>query len=126
MLFGVGIDIIEVSRIEKEVSNGSSGFKEKIFTDAEIAYCNRKVNAQSYAARFAAKEAFFKATGKGWRDGFKWTDIEVLNDGMGRPYIRTFGETKNFIDENEISNIQVSLSHTKENAMAIVILEKNK
>jgi len=90
-----------------------------------VKYCEPKASRyQNYAARFAAKEAFFKALGSGWRNGFEWKDIEVINDELGKPCIKTSGKVKNFIEEKQISNIQVSLSHVKEMATAIVILEE--
>lgn len=125
MTFGVGIDIIEVSRIQKELSKENGGFKAKVFTKNEIEYCESKVTkAQNYAARFAAKEAFFKALGSGWSKGFAWTEVEIAKDEAGKPYIITHGKTKDFMEHNKISNIQISLSHIKETATAIVSLEK--
>ena len=125
MIFGIGIDIIEVERISKQVANSSNNFIQKIFTEKEIAYCETKIKnkAQNYAARFAAKEAFFKAIGTGWRDGFKWKEIEIQNDELGKPIINVSGKIQKFIEENNIINIHVSLSHLKEIAVAVVILE---
>ena len=125
MIFGVGIDIIEVSRIQKELSKENGGFKDRVFTQAEIDYCESRVTkAQNYAARFAAKEAFFKALGSGWSNGFAWTEVEVVRDPAGKPHITTHGKIKEFIKQNQISKIHVSLSHVKETATAIVSLEK--
>ena len=125
MTFGLGIDIIEVSRIQKESSKKDGAFKTRVFTQDEINYCEPKITkAQNYAARFAAKEAFFKALGSGWSKGFAWTDVEVAHYESGKPYIITHGKVKEFIEKNQISNIQVSISHLKETAIAIVILEK--
>ena len=85
MIFGVGIDNIEVKRIKKQIDD-STKFKEKIFTVKEIEYCESKKNyAESFAARFAAKEAFLKAIGTGWSNGLQFTDIEILNDENGKP-----------------------------------------
>jgi len=125
MTFGVGIDIIEVSRIQKELSKENGGFKAKVFTKNEIDYCEPKATkAQNYAARFAAKEAFFKAMGSGWSNGFAWTEVEVAKDAAGKPYIITHGKVKEFMSKNQISNVHVSISHIKETATAIVSLEK--
>lgn len=78
MIFGIGIDIIEVERVKNQISK-SNGFREKIFTEREIEYCESKKNkAQHYAARFAAKEAFFKAIGTGWRNGMAFNAIIIL------------------------------------------------
>ncbi|MBL7136839.1 MAG: holo-ACP synthase [Candidatus Marinimicrobia bacterium] len=124
MIFGIGTDIIEVERVGKQISKGN-GFKEKIFTPNEIKYCeSRKNKAQNYAARFAAKEAFFKAIGTGWRRGLAFSEIEVVNNELGKPEINLYGKTKKFIEENRIENIHVSLSHVKNLVSAIVILEK--
>ena len=124
MIFGTGIDIIEVSRIQK-VLERDIGFKEKIFTKGEIDYCEEKKNKyQHYAARFSAKEAFLKAIGTGWRFGIKFGDIEVYHDEFGKPLIRLYGKADELVRENGISTMHVSLSHLKEMATAVVVLEK--
>lgn len=125
MIVGIGIDIIEVARIEKQVEAESNSFIKKIFTNNEIEYCETKIKnkAQNYAARFAAKEAFFKALGTGWRDGLSWKDIEIENDELGKPAIFVNGKSKKLIEEKSISKIHVSLSHIKAIAVAVVILE---
>ena len=124
MIFGVGIDNIEVKRIKKQIDS-SSKFKEKIFTAKEIEYCESKKNyAESFAARFAAKEAFLKAIGTGWSEGLQFTDIEILNNKKGKPMVHLQGKAKQIILDNEINNIQVSITHLKEIASAIIILEK--
>jgi len=124
LIFGIGTDIIEVERIEKQLE-ANSGLKEKLFTVGEIAYCETKKNkAQHYAARFAAKEAFLKAIGTGWRDGLQFNEIEVSNDKLGKPVIIISGRTKDFVAEIGITNIQVSLTHIRNVVNAIVIVEK--
>lgn len=124
LIFGIGTDIIEVERIEKQLEK-NSGLKEKLFTSGEIAYCETKKNkAQHYAARFAAKEAFLKAIGTGWRDGLQFNEVEVTNDQLGKPLIVLYGKTKDFVAEINITNIQVSLSHIRDMVNAIVIVEK--
>jgi len=123
MVYGIGIDMIEVKRIEKQISAGPR-FVERIFTSREVDYCERKKNkAQNYAARFAAKEAFLKAVGTGWRKGLAFKEIEVINDELGKPEIMLYGKAKKFAEERKIVNIQVSITHLKENASAIVTLE---
>ena len=125
VIYGIGIDIIEVSRIEKQISSERKRFREILFSENEIKYCDdKKSKAQNYAARFAAKEAFLKAIGTGLRDGLNWKNIEILNDELGKPEIVLHGKAKKIIKENGISNINVSLSHLKETAVAVVILEK--
>ena len=123
MIYGIGTDIIEVSRIEK-VMQRDLGFRDKIFTPGEIAYCETKRHKyENYAARFSAKEAFLKAIGTGWRFGITFGDIDVYHDDLGKPHIRTTGVAKDLTDSLSISKIHVSLSHLKEIATAIVILE---
>lgn len=123
MIYGIGIDTIEVARIHNQLTGGER-FKTRIFTPAEIDYCEAKKNkAQNYAARFAAKEAFFKALGTGWRGGLAFTQVEVRNDSLGKPEIHVRGKAQELIEANGITNIQVSLTHLKDIASAIVILE---
>ena len=123
MIYGTGIDIIEVIRIQK-VMERDIGFRDKIFTPGEIEYCETKKNKyQHYAARFSAKESFLKAIGTGWRYGIRFADIEVFHDELGKPYIRVSGKAEELISGLSISKIHVSLSHLKEMATAIVILE---
>jgi holo-[acyl-carrier protein] synthase len=123
MIYGIGTDIIEVTRIEKVMSR-DIGFREKIFTPGEIEYCETKKNKfQHYAARFSAKEAFLKAIGTGWRFGIRFADIDIFHDEFGKPHIRTTGIAKELTDRLAVSKIHVSLSHLKEMATAIVIIE---
>lgn len=124
MIFGIGIDIIEVDRVGRQVSD-SKGFREQIFTEREINYCeSKKGKAQNYAVRFAAKEAFFKAIGTGWRGGMAWNEIEVVNNRLGKPEIIVHGKIKKFIEKKKITGIHVSLSHINNYANAFVIIEK--
>jgi holo-[acyl-carrier protein] synthase len=123
MIFGIGTDILEVSRIRK-VMGEDIGFREHIFTEGEIAYCEKLKNKfQNYAARFAAKEAFMKALGTGWRFGIRFADVEVQQNELGKPFIRLHGIAKKLADERKIAAIHVSLSHTKEFALATVVLD---
>ncbi len=123
MIFGIGTDIIEVERIKK-VMDRDIGFRDKIFTSVEIAYCETKRHKfENYAARFSAKEAFLKAIGTGWRYGIGFSDIEVVNDDLGKPNIRTYGKATELMMANKISRMHVSLSHLKEISTAVVILE---
>ncbi len=122
MILGIGTDIAEVHRIAKSITNIS--FMEKVFSKAEIAYCETKANkAESYTARFAAKEAFFKALGTGWRGGMAFNEVEVWNDELGKPTLNILGTTAELIKEKNIRIIHVSLSHIKDVAMATVVLE---
>jgi holo-[acyl-carrier protein] synthase len=123
LIFGLGTDIIHVPRVEKELVR-TEGLKETLFTAREIAYCeSRGKRAQHFAARFAAKEAFLKAMGTGWRDGYRFNEIEILNDESGKPEAFVHGKVKKYCDEKGITRVHVSLSHTQELAEAVVILE---
>ena len=98
-----------------------------MFTEAEKGYCESKgaAAAQSYAGRFAAKEAFLKAIGTGWRGKVAWRDIEVVLDDLGAPSLRVAGAAKELLGATGATGIHVSISHTSEHAVALVILEKN-
>ncbi len=123
MIKGIGTDIIEVSRMKNQIER-DKGFIDNIFTKKEIFYCeNFKYKEQNYAGRFAAKEAFFKAIGTGCRNGLAFNHIEIINDDLGKPIIQLSGKTKGFIEQMNVKNIHLSISHTKEYATAIVIIE---
>lgn len=125
MIISTGIDIVEVYRI-RETLERTPRFAERVFTDAERSYCeSRGVAAtQSYAARFAAKEAFLKALRTGWRGKLAWREIEVTQTADGAPSLNVTGEAKRLLDELGADAVHVSLSHTSEHAIASVILEK--
>lgn len=124
MIFGIGTDIIEVERIDRLVGKGDA-FRNKVFTENEIEYCERsKHKAERYAARFAAKEALFKAMGTGCRGEMNFRNIEVFSDGLGKPMIRTFGAVEEFLKQHKIETIHLSMSHLKTMAVATVLLEK--
>lgn len=124
MIAGIGTDLIEVERITEKVGN-KPGFRELVFSEAEIAYCEKKTfKFEHYAARFAAKEAFFKAIGTGWRDGMAFNEVEVRNDEMGKPVLNLLGKTAETIREMGLGNIFVSLAHLKTVASAVVVIEK--
>lgn len=116
-----GIDIIEVSRVQDAIENLGEKFLNKIFTPLEIEYCKSKklMMYQHFAARFAAKEAIFKAMSDLLNDKYEitWTDVEVLNDEKGKPYARFVGK-----DYPAIGQIDISLSHLKEYAVANCII----
>jgi holo-[acyl-carrier protein] synthase len=124
MLEGLGLDIIEVERIAEKI-NKESGFREMVFSKTEIAYCESKTNKfEHYAARFAAKEAFFKALGTGCLKGTHFNEIEITNSESGKPSLVLLDETKKTLSPLGISKILVSLSHLKSIASAVVIIEK--
>lgn len=122
MIIGIGCDLIEIPRIERALDRAR--FVEKVFTAEEIKYCEARgiQKNQSYAARYAAKEAVSKALGTGFRGG-SLLDIEVVNNGMGRPEIRLRGAFAALAEERGCKNIYLSLSHVKECALAQVVVE---
>ena len=123
MIIGTGIDIIDVERIAQRVGK-DSGFRELVFSRDEINYCDSKASRfQHYAARFAAKEAFLKAIGRGWVNGLSLFEIELVNEANGRPVMRISGQTEIELAPLGIKIIHVSVSHLKTMATAIVILE---
>jgi holo-[acyl-carrier protein] synthase len=124
MLAGLGMDLIEIKRIGEKI-NKKSGFRELVFSKTEIAYCESKTNKfQHYAARFAAKEAFFKALGTGWIEGAHFNEVELTNDQSGKPILILLGETRKLLSAFGINKILVSISHLKTIASAVVIIEK--
>jgi holo-[acyl-carrier protein] synthase len=124
VIVGIGTDLAEVDRIRAAIERHGRRFIERIYTPAEIAYVERRVNRyERFAARFAAKEAGMKAIGTGWRRGVRWRDFEVANLPSGRPTLRLHGVAALFADELGVRNISLSLTHTAQQAMAIVILE---
>ncbi len=123
MIKGTGVDIIEIERIRKAIKKDNK-FIDRLFTKNEIAYCESKAKkAQHYAARFASKEAFFKALGTGWRNGMSWTDIEIKNDPLGKPEIELKGKTQTYFKKMKYKSITLSISHSKEYAVGFVIIE---
>jgi len=123
MIFGIGIDLIEVERVAEKIGK-KAGFRELVFSKNEIEYCELRTNKyEHYAARFAAKEAFFKAIGTGWRDGTAFNEIEITNNENGKPELSFFGKTAEAIEKMKLGKISVSLSHLKTMASAIVIIE---
>ncbi|CAL1520047.1 holo-ACP synthase [Chitinophaga sp. MM2321] len=124
MIIGIGTDIVDVSRIEAKLGKGNA-FRDMVFTPYEIVYCAKQaVPAQSYAARFAAKEALLKAFGTGWGNGgVNFDEIEIRNDAAGKPELFLIGAAAARYDLLGIKKIWVSLSHEKEAAVAMVIIE---
>ena len=124
MIYGIGIDMIEVERVQHNI-NRNAGFKEMIFSPAEIEYCESSVNKyERFAARFAAKEAFFKALGSGWAEGTQFNEVQVLPAANGKPELVLNGRTKETVSALGRLFFSVSLSHLKNIATAIVIIEQ--
>lgn len=123
MIAGIGIDLIEIEKIA--VSIGSQAYLRKVFTEAEIDECRSVSNsAERFAGKFAAKEAFMKAVSRGIRQGVWFTQIEILNETSGAPYVRVHDEIESSMKELGVKNIHISVTHTKTTAGAVVILEK--
>jgi holo-[acyl-carrier protein] synthase len=124
MILGTGVDIAEVARIRASIERFGDRFLHRIFTDDEIGYCERTAGRfESYAARFAAKEAGMKALGTGWSRGVRWRDIEVVRPKGQRPTIQFHGEAAAIAAKLGTKNIALSITHTSEQALAHVILE---
>jgi holo-[acyl-carrier protein] synthase len=125
MVFGIGIDLIEIDRIEKSIKKFGDHFIEKIFTDLEIQYSNSKGSPyQHYAARFAAKEAIAKALATPDNKGFSWHDIEVYNEPNGYPNARLFGKVKDILGDDKELKLSISHSDNYATCVAIVYFKK--
>jgi holo-[acyl-carrier protein] synthase len=124
MIVGTGIDITEVPRVRQSIERFGARFLDRIFTAGEQRYCDSKANrVERYAARFAAKEAAMKALGTGWNYGVRWRDCEVVRMPGGRPTIHFHGKAREFAAKLGVKNAALSITHTKETAMAQIILE---
>jgi len=124
MIVGTGIDIAEVDRIRQTIERFGRRFIERVFTEEEIRYCESKANkVERYAARFAAKEAAMKAIGTGWNRGVTWRDVEVRRSPGHRPTMAFHRRAGEFFAKLGATRAHLSLTHTKEFAMAQVILE---
>jgi holo-[acyl-carrier protein] synthase len=125
MVLGVGTDLIETKRIEESIDRYGERFLERIFTAGEIAYCVRKKKnaAESFAARFAAKEAGAKALGTGISRGIMWKELEVRREASGRPTLHLSGRAAELAKAMGVRRIQLSLTHSRELAMAVVVAE---
>lgn len=124
MIIGTGIDIAEVPRIAAAIERYGERFLRRVFTTAEIKYCESKVNrTERYAARFAAKEAGLKAIGTGWKRGVGWHEVEVGREPGGRPTVVFSGKAGEFAARLGVRRALLSISHTAQYAIAQVILE---
>ena len=124
LIIGCGIDLVKIERIEKIIKKWGNNFIFRIFTPLERDYCEKKKDNkfQSYAGKFAAKEALLKALGLGLREA-NWKEIEIKNGELGQPIMGTSGKLKNIASTKGVSKYFISISHTKEYAVAQVILE---
>jgi holo-[acyl-carrier protein] synthase len=122
MIRGIGIDIEETGRVRDMMSRYENNFLERIFTHQEIQYCQGKSDPPvHFTARFAAKEAFSKAIGTGWRGSFRWKDIEIENDALGKPAIILYNEA---LEQFSACAVHVTLSHSASYAVAFVVIEE--
>lgn len=121
-----GTDIVKVSRIKDSIEKIGIEFIKRVYSDEEANYCESRKSAkyQSYAARFAAKEAVYKAISPGENSYTSWKDIEVLKEVNGKPYIMLHGRLKEIAKDNNITKIEISLSHDEDYAIANAIVEK--
>ena len=124
-IFGIGIDVIEIERIEEAIVEFDQHFLDRIFTKSEQEYCGKQSRPViHYAARWAAKEAVSKALGTGIGKDLHWTDVEVLRRESGEPGISLSGVAKDFADRHGVAEIKISLTHAKHyaaaNAVALV------
>ena len=121
-LIGLGTDITECLRIARMIERHGELFINRVYTPEEIKYCqSRKQATQHFTGRWAAKEAILKALGTGWRRGISWRDIEVRNEPGGKPMVAVRGGAKDVVEQLEISEIQVSISHCRSHAIACAI-----
>ena len=124
MIIGTGIDIAEIARFERFVAENNHALLKRLFTIHELEYCSaRRLAAQHFALRFAAKEAFLKALGTGLRDGINWLDMEVRNDDLGKPLLWLSGKAAEMFANLGGETCHLSLSHDAGCAVAMVILE---
>lgn len=124
MIIGIGIDIIEINRIQHSVDTFGDHFLNKVYTEKELEYCLAKHNKyQHLAARFAAKEAIYKAIASGWEKEATWKNIEITNEPNGLPTAKFLGKLNEFISDGK--EIKVSLSHSENYVVAVAIIYKN-
>ena len=124
MILGLGVDLFEVARLEQELGRHDPGFGPQLFTPAEIAHCEgQRHPAQHYAARFAAKEAAFKALALAVRDGAHWREAEVQIGPDGAPHLALHGRLEELAKSRGVARVLLSVSHTRTLATASVILE---
>jgi holo-[acyl-carrier protein] synthase len=125
MVIGTGIDIVDINRIERLMVRWGDVFLDRVFTEKEIVWCQRRTRPpECFAIRFAAKEAFLKAIGWGLRNGIQWTDIEVENDLMGKPSFSFHRKAKEVLENLRIQKALLTLSHDRPYAVAHVLLEE--
>ena len=124
MIYGVGVDIIEIDRIKNSLKRFANHFEEKVFTVNEINYCRSKAEPSiHFAGRFAIKEAVMKSLGKGMGQSIDWKDIEVNNIESGQPVLQVYGKCKTLFNQLNLKKIHISISHDKSHAVGQAIAE---
>lgn len=124
MILGMGIDIVQISRMENVLAKWRDRFTSRVFTRQEIDFCmSKRLPGQHFATRFAAKEAFLKAIGMGMGAGIPWKEIEVIKNSIGKPQVALHCKAKEISHKNNVKNVFLSLSHDGEYGVAQVILE---
>jgi holo-[acyl-carrier protein] synthase len=124
MVVGLGSDLIEITRVARSIDRFGTRFLRRVFTPEEIAYCQRKRNAaESFAARFAAKEAGAKALGTGISHGISWPEIEVRREPSGKPTLHWTGRAHERALKLGVRTAALTLTHSRDVAMAVVVLE---
>jgi len=122
MIYGIGTDIVEIDRIKKAMERYPQ-FVDRLFSIDELVYLESKaLNPQHVAGGFSAKEAVLKSIGTGLRN-FKWKEIEIIRDNKGKPFVRLNGKAKDYVDDNYIGNIHITISHSKNYATATALAE---
>lgn len=126
MIVGIGVDLVETARIGESLERHGERFTRRLYTPVEIAYCEKfKNRAEHYAARFAAKEAAFKALGTGWREGVRWLDVEVVNQASGKPELVLRGRAEELGRALGVTRTAISISHADHYAVVQVVFESN-
>ena len=125
MIFGTGIDIIEINRIKNSIQKYSNRFEQKVFTQKEVDYCHSQADpAKHFAARFSVKEAVLKCFGTGITGGVLWKDIEVDKQKSGQPVLNLYGKGRELFGRLKLKRIHISITHDKKYAIAHAIAEK--
>ncbi len=119
---GIGTDIVECLRIAQMIERHGELFISRVYTQHEIEYCqSRRQATQHFAGRWAAKEAVLKALGTGWRRGISWRDVEIRNLRSGLPTVALYGGAKDYMEQNGIARIMITISHCRSHATAQAI-----
>ncbi len=125
MILGIGIDIIEIDRIKKSIENYGDAFLNKIYTKTELDYCLSKKNKyQHFAARFAAKEAIYKAMSTATGFSFQWVDLEIFNEPNGMPRVKLLGKLTEFLGDDK--DLKITMSHSENYVTCFAVLQKVK